>query len=303
MRKLTILLGLVCVMTAGGQCGFGFEFTAGHFYASEELSPIITEYDSDGTVLDNLTVPLGQNRELQGLGFGPDALLYGTVCYGGALEVVAMNSSGSIVQQYSYPAFSIWNNTSYGKLVFDNAGRFYVGGADGIARFDIGNAASGTKVSTLTDIFDVDVLPNGNILATDSYDIFELAPNGDILGTLTKPAQWVTDIRGIAHDPTDADILYASALGFGLNTNKIVKLDMATGLLLEQNDFHGEDICIAEDGRVIFGSRTGAPGIFSDELGPLGGANKPFVTQFIPEPTTVSLMSLGLLAMGRRRKK
>jgi hypothetical protein len=259
------------------------DFTPGDFYTANYSSNTIIYYDGSGARVGSFTVPLGVADEVRGLAFGPDGLLYAVAAFQGGINVVALDSDGHVQQAYPYNAW-IGGNISYGKIDFDQSGSFYVGTSDGLVRFDLGDPASGTLL-THGDIFAVRALPSGNLLIASSYAISEIDNSGSFVRSIQPHGVFFADLRGLAYDAS-SDTIFATMLGYTGNYFQLMALEGTTGDLLAQTYFwYGDDICLASDGRLIVGSRTQSPGIFTEDLNQLGsfaGDSRMFVTQ-VPE--------------------
>jgi hypothetical protein len=304
MKNYVCTLGFFIIIFVGPVDLYGFDFTAGHFYATQYDTKEISEYDSSGKVLSAITVSsLSYEEGLRGLCFGPDNLLYAVVGYGGpSLRVISINNSGQVVLKYQYSSYS-WtqNYISYGKIDFDNSGHFYVGGTGGIAKFDIGNTSSGMTFSNPGSVFDIKTLPNGNMLAVTNDYLYNIDPAG---GYAKKASPYLHDARGVEYDPT-SNIIYTSMLGVTGSYDKIYKINADTGQLLGNATYdYTDDLLLTTDGRLISGSRTNSPGIFSKDLNYLGSfdySSKMFVTEYVPEPGTLLLFAFGGLALRKSR--
>jgi hypothetical protein len=298
------LMIILAMMSYGSVDLYGFDFTAEHFYATQYFSKAISEYSPSGTLLDTITISsLSSGESLKGLCFGRDNLLYATVVASSQLSVIAINHSGQVQMKYQYPGtFYASGNISYGKIDFDNSGHFYVGGASGIAKFNVGDVSSGTMFSNPGSVYDLKTLPNGNMLAVTGYDLYEIGPTGSIVRDVSNV--YFVDNRGVEYDPQN-NVIYVSMLGYSYFYDKILKLNADTGQLIDNVTYnYADDLFLAKDGRLIAGSRTQSPGIFNkdlDYLGSFSGSEKMFVTQYIPEPATLLLFTLGGIALRKKR--
>ena len=261
------------------------DFTPGDFYASNYFSNTIIHYDSSGAVIDSFTVPSSVSDELRGLAFGPDRLLYAVASFNQGIAVLALDSDGQVHDMYPFSEGWIGGNLSYGKIAFDQNGSFYVGTSGGLVRFDLDDPFSGTWVTKTSDVFAVRALPSGNLLIASAYNISEITNTGSFVRSIQSTGIFFVDLRGLEYDAS-SDTIFATMLGYTGNEFQLMRLDGTTGELEAQASFwYGDDICLASDGRLIVGSRTQSPGIFTEDLDQLGsfdGSERMFVTQ-VPE--------------------
>ena len=142
-----------------------------------------------------------------------------------------------------------------------------------------------------------------------------MTPSGSIVRTINPGPNFAfATLRGVEYDPSN-NWIYVSQLGASpiINTPQgIARLDGTTGLFInEVNYTNPNDLWLATSGRLIVGSRSLSPGIFSEDLQPIGtfnGSAQSFVTEFVPEPdslllTGFALTALTLLAMRRKLTK
>ena len=233
---------------------------------------------------------LGPNEFIRGTAFGPDGLLYAVVpSHTGIARVVSMDENGTILDSYYFTSFS-GSNTSYGKMAFGNEGKFYVTSGVGLVEFTIGNTASGDLINS-TGFFDVECLPNGNLLVAWAYGLRELDPTGNVLRTINisdpygnAPGTSIgfTDLRGVAYDPVENSI-FVTQLGHSGFNFRLIKLESDTGFLLDHEYFwYADEISLNAHGVLAVASRTQDPGFFNKNLnflGPFqGGDGRYFVT-------------------------
>jgi hypothetical protein len=84
-----------------------------------------------------------------------------------------------------------------------------------------------------------------------------------------------------------------------------VKLDGTTGQVKKQVTFvGGSDLFLTADSRLLVGSSSQLPGIFDlnlNQIATIHGGSQMFVTQAVPEPSTLTLLALGAVVLVARR--
>lgn len=299
--KTAVFLSVLVYLPCHAQT---IQVSPGDFCATSYFSNTITHYNRQGAILGSMTVPSGLAEDIKGLAFGPDDLLYAVAERDSGFAVLALDAYGSVHQTYPFGSNYIGGNLSYGKIAFGNDGAFYVGGGAGLVRFDHGNPNSGDLVYG-GGVYDVEVLPSGNVLIVTSYDLHELTASGSHVREINPVGTYFTDNRGVEYDSA-TDTIYVTMLGHTGEFFQIMKLEGSSGQLLDQATFnYADDMILTDDGRLVVGSRTQSPGIFDTDtnyLGSFEGDDRMFVTQYVPEPTTLSLLALGGVALLRRRR-
>jgi hypothetical protein len=283
-----------------------FDFTPGHFYATPGfVARSITQYDANGDFVDVLNLNAdfqAPNREFRGIAFGRDGLLYVAQDRDPdeGFRVIALDETGVVHATFEH-ASVISNNAGFGKLAFDDAGFFYVGGNSGIVRFGIDDPNSGQLLFDQHSVIDIEVLPGGNLLVIPGADVLELDsagafvrrihvsdPNGIAGGGLF----FLSSPHGVEYDPV-ANEIFLTMGGFTGQHHRLMKIDADTGVLLAITTFiNPQDLFFADDRRLIVGSRTFAPGLFDTDLDLIRKAGDDefddhfFVTQLVPMPIT-----------------
>jgi hypothetical protein len=279
------------------------DFRPGDYYGSGGYysGRLITHYRPDGSIAESMRLPASLGDNLRGLAFGPDGLLYVALqdsFYGGNLVVHAIDGSGTPQATYSMNV-NIGSNTDLGKIAFDNNGHFYVG-AVSLVRFTIDQPSSGTLVYQpwSSYAFDVEPLPNGNLLVASSYRIEEITPDGTSVRSLDRNR--FADIHSIEYDSASNSV-FMFHLGYTGHYNELNKLDGSTGDILATTDAHGGDLLLTTDQRLVDGVR-----FYDLAFNPLydfAGTGNAFVTQLVPEPAALSVVAAaGLLAQRRGRR-
>lgn len=284
-----------------------FSFMQGYIYSTSDNA--VNEYDQSGQFVDSVT-SLGIG--LRGLAFGQDNHLYVVQddAVNGTARVNVLNSDGALQNSFAFGG-SLSGNISYGKIAFDPTGQqYYVGTGTGVYQFDIGSAASQLIIGG--GAFDISVLPSGGLVVASDYAIGNYSSAGSLVSsfsTLSDPNQLsglttvsLTNIRGFEYD-AKTNTSYLTMLGYTGNLFDLIKLDGLSNTLSGLQHFnYGDDLAITRDGRLIVGSRTLAPGIFSSDLqsvGQLQGNSAMFVTSYsaVPVPSAFVLMLSGCLAL------
>jgi hypothetical protein len=271
-------------------------FTPGHIYASNYDSRTISEYASNGLFLGSLTLPPSAGDEVRGMAFGPDGLLYATVVRGLGGAVLALQSDGAIQQTYPFNTY-VNGNLSHGKLAV-NSTNIYVGGQE-LWRFQIGNPASGTAIYTKRSVFDVEILPSGNLFVAWGDEVHEITSAGVFVREVGNVS--FTDIRGLEYD-SSTNKLFVTHLGHTNFFDRLMRIDATSGTLESNTSFHyADDLFLTMSGELIVGSRTQIPRFYSQALvqgAPIGSSQQMFVTQFVPEPNTINMVIVALLSFG-----
>jgi len=306
MRK-TWLLAAVAVLACAPATQATINFTPGHYYSATYFSRDIVEYDQAGNVVGSITLPTSAGEEIRGLAFGPDGLLYATAARGtSGFAVLALNSAGAIQQTYPMNVYAA-GNISYGKLAVD-AQHIYVAAQDQLTRFDVGNPSSGTSMYTNNQVFDVEILPNKNLLVASAYEVNELTPAGTFVRGIEPPGGLYTDVRGVEYDPATNN-LFVTHLGHSGFFFQIMRIDYTSGALEESVGFnYADDLFLTDTGNLLVGSRTMPPRLYTqdlDQIGTLGTTDRIFVTQYVvPEPAGIfggAAVVVGAVLRRRRR--
>ncbi|CCE25758.1 hypothetical protein [Methylotuvimicrobium alcaliphilum] len=298
ISNLFKFFSLLFILTVPYTATEGSTFTAGHIFTSNYFSNAINYYQNDGTYVDSFTVPSIYGKDVKGVAFGPDGLLYAVTSTGtSGFNVLAMDSSGAVKKTYFGTSY-VAGNLSSGKITFGENGDFFVAGGNSLTAFTPTNA-SGSIIYNNNQVFDATNLPNGNLLVLSAYDLHEITPVGSVVRALTSA--YIVDGRGLAYDATTNSI-YVSMLGFTNNYDQLMRLNGKTGALENSTVYwYGDDIMLTADNRVIVGSRTLAPGIFDldlNYLGTLGTKQQMFVAQVpVPLPSAIWLICTGLLGL------
>jgi len=162
------------------------------------------------------------------------------------------------LNSYELPT-STGGNISYGKLGFGPDNSVYIGTTNGLVRVDLGNATSArfVSLSLSLDVFDVSVLPNGDLLVLSGSGLNEFNAGGPLVRhiSLSDPNHvsaagsfLVNDLRGLEYDAANNRV-FVSMLGNSDNLFfKTMAFDFASGTLQNIGTFiYGDDMFLAGD--------------------------------------------------------
>lgn len=312
-RFLSISVVIAAFLATGPRtANAAFSFLPGDYYTSNYSSRVITQYDPSGNVVGSFTLPSSYGSELRGITFGPDNLLYTVAQTASGFSVLALDSAGVPQQTYSGTAY-VGGDISTGRSTI--AGQYlYVAAHDSLTRFLLGNPSSGTVIYSITNqsVCDTILLPNGNLFVASSHLIQEITPNGSVVRTLPllgSDGHPLNDITGIEYNAVTND-LFVTELGHTGAEFQLMRFDATTSALEKSTSFiYGNDMFLTTSGALLVGSRTQVPAFYDQDLNPLGtlhGSEQMFVTQLVPEPSMISLMTLGLgciAGWNRNRKR
>jgi hypothetical protein len=302
-RAFIIACAFVYLRTAAAQ----LSFVPSDYYTSNFFSDTITQYDGAGNVVGSLTLSSSYGSEVRGLTIGSGNLLYATVVNNTGFSVLALNGAGVPQQSYSGNVY-VAGNISFGKIAIDGQ-YLYVAGQDHLTRFRLGDPSSGTSIYTNNQVFDVKPLPNGNLFVASAYQVQEITSAGVVVRTLALSSSDglpINDIRGIEYNAA-TNALFVTELGHSGSYSQLLRYDATTGALEKETTFtDGDDVVLTLSGLLLVGSPSNSPTFFDQDLnaeGVLQGGQQIFVTQLVPEPSTVELILIcaALGALGRRR--
>ena len=297
--------GLVFSLIAFASQAKALSFTVGDFYTTDPFGTSIQHYNPSGSLVESLEVPAAFGNGTKGVSFGPDGNLYSVMESSSGYNVISLNASGNFNIVGSGSTY-VAGNLSYGKINFAPSGNFYVAGQNDLIAFTPGNP-TGTTIFSDNQIYDMKVLPSGNLFVLTAYSIKEITSTGSLVRSINF---FLTDARGLEYNAATNDI-YVTELGnSGTGYFRTIRLDATTGAFEKAVTFnYGDDIALTSTGNVVVGSRTFAPQIYDADLnflGKLGTTPQMFVTQYsapVPEPASLGALGLGVLALLRRKKR
>jgi len=304
----TALAMLAATVTGWSQHAAALDsyFGSGRLYSAQYDEPAVYVSNPDGS--NYVTFNMFPTYDsVSGLAFSPDGKLYATTNTDFDSTVRAFGPQGQVLESYPVPGY-LMGNISYGKVAVDQQ-HLYVAGGNSLFKFNRGDSDSAVGIYSNNQVFDVEILPSGNLLVASAYEIEEITSTGTVVRTIDMVGPGFTDIRGIEYDP-DTNNLFVTHLGHTGFFHRLMRLDATTGVLEESISFnYADDLFLLDSGDLLVGSRTNAPRIYSqdlDLLDTLAGGERIFVTQYVPEPSSVVLV-FGLLpclaySLHRRRK-
>lgn len=303
-----ILIALACSMPSSAS----IVFEDYHFYGTDDqMAPglearrTIYQYGPYGDFRGTLVLPSSLTSEIRGCAFGPDGLLYVVSVANFGFKVFALDAAGTVHRQYGYSSNYIGGSGTYGKINFDSSGNFYVGGLAGLVRFDADDVSSGTIIypTSGNGIADMKPLPNGNILAINDNELFEITSSGSFVRSYNPgPGHPWSTLWGIEYDAAKNEIFVAELDGG--SADYIMKLDGTTGQYISSTTFtYAHDLVLAQNnGWLVATSWTLRPGVFTEDLGfvgQFGTVARPFFMTQLPEPA--SIMGLVVLILFSRK--
>jgi hypothetical protein len=267
-------------------------FERDNIYTTTYFSRTIMQYDNRGAITDFLTIPSTEANELKGLAFGPDGLLYVTAARAGGFAVLALDEAGMIQETYPGNVY-IQGNLSYGKLAVCED-YLYVAGQDRLTRFEVGDPGSGSTIYTGNQVFDVEILPTGNLLVASAYRVVEITSDGVIVREINPGlAGLFTDIRGVEYDDV-RDKIFVAHLGNSGSLYSVMQLNGVTGALEDGVRFsYADDLFVMSSGELLVGSRTETPRIYRqgfDFFTEIEGPERMFVTQYVASDSSIAVV-------------
>lgn len=259
-----------------------FALIPGHVYATASDRADILQIGLDGVPVASRQIP-GYSMGFKGTAFGPDGSLYVVAPTNAGYDVLTIHANGEVRLRMSGPDY-VFGNLSYGKIAVTRDKTVYVGGQNVLRRYRP-NSSTGDVVFQTNQVYDVDLLPNGNLLVASAYELHELTADGGVVREIAGQ-QLLTDIRGVIFRPESNDI-FVTMLGHSSNFFRIMRVDAATGTVEASESFHyADDMTFLPNGSLLVGSRTQAPGRFTTDLvarGNIATDERMFVTR-MPEP-------------------
>jgi DNA-binding beta-propeller fold protein YncE len=174
IRLVVVGFSATIALAIAGDAAAAFTLVPGNVYTSDSSTNTILQLDSSGLQVGSLTVP-GATSGVRGMAFGPDGTMYVVIPFESGFKVLLLNSQGNVRGEYSGPSY-IAGNITYGKIAVAG-NRFYVAGADNLVAFDRFKPAA-TVIYQENQLFDVLVMPAGNLLVASAYRIDEVTSAG-----------------------------------------------------------------------------------------------------------------------------
>ncbi|TWT78107.1 hypothetical protein Pla123a_08960 [Posidoniimonas polymericola] len=296
--SLAILL-VACPVASGA-----IMFSPGHYYTVERSSRVITQHSPAGEVVGSIDM----GREVRGMAFGPDGLLYMTTVprTGAGFDVRAVTEDG-VVQvsyelrlPYGQDLPYMHGDDGYGTIAVDDK-HIYVAGDGELTRFEIGEPDSGKIIysgSYGTYVYDVKILPDDGLLVAVRDDILELSPSGWVRRSVRSSSLRYSGVVGVEYNPDNSTVYVTQ-----LNGKNLLSVDWEWGYVKESEYFsYAADMFVTSSGDLLVGSRSENPRHYSADLellGELSTADHMFVTQYpVPEPSCLGPLITAALAFG-----
>lgn len=323
IKAIKLLLAMACLIGASiaipGKAT-PLAYSPGYLYSTDEGDTNIMEYSGSGELLNTLQlVGLNRQEETKGLVFGPDGRMYIVLdtLYTSA-RLVAIDPNGAIVSSYALPN-ATGGNLSYGKVMFVDDYHVLVGTGDGLIRVDIRNETSAQTIYN-GSVFDLEQLPNGNLIVIDENKVWELTADGapirEIVLTDSQhlnqtPYFLYSNLRGLEYNPWTNQLYLSMGILGGAFDGPVMIFDYALQDLIGFRNFMGvNDIFLLDSKTLLIGDRYSAPLIVSpsdlSEIGKSEGEERMFVTGIrtasaVPVTTTSSLLGLAIVGLWASR--
>ena len=234
------------------------------------------------------------------MAFGPDGLLYvvGVPGIGAGFRVDALDATGAVQRTYTGRDYYAGNLT-FGNVAVDER-YVYTTGQNYLSRFDRQDpAAPPLVIYEANQVFDVEVLPSGNLLVGSAYSVEEITPDGRYVRNI--PFIDFTDVRSVEYDPA-TNAVFVSHLGHTGTSARLYKFDYTTRQLVDSSSDIAQDMFVTSRGQLLISG----PRLLNMNLDPLatfGRENRLFVTQYVPEPGICgSSVCVAFLLLARRRR-
>ncbi|MEL7538936.1 MAG: Ig-like domain-containing protein [Pseudomonadota bacterium] len=300
--KDRISAALFAVLVATAPSGaIALELSPGNILTTSEtfaFSIEINEFSDTGSEIGaSELLDAVEGEDLQGLVSGPNGLVYAMVTkLPDDARLVSLGPSGAVFA--SFPLRSaLGGNVSLGKVVYDGGDKIFVGGRLGVDELDL-SSFNIRSVYDLGRVFDLAVLPSGNLLVAERNSIWEVDPADGrrIQRFVVRDPNDLTGIAGFSTaDFTILGIEYSEALNrvyVSADTGpaSLLVFDFATGdLVLTENFAGADDLYLDADGNLLIASASVAPWVVNPNdltiVGRLDGGPSRFITRY--EPPTV----------------
>ncbi|MEO1035137.1 MAG: Ig-like domain-containing protein [Pseudomonadota bacterium] len=253
----------------------------------------IYEYTPDGVLIRAVPItPTQSNEEAAGIGVGPDGRLYVVlVDRFDTSRLVAVDRDGAILSSYNLPRPNS-SSFNFNKLAFSDDGTAFISGAPGVVTVDLRTASVETLYSSTEQVYDVVVLPSGNLLIAERRAVFEIdATTGDQIRqiTLSDPnglaiSVFFPNINALEYDE-QRNLIYVSEES---SPTGLYAYDFNTGILQRVVEFRSPADLFVSDDTVLVGSFD-VPSILSisdlSVIRPFDQIRRFFVSRYFPVPS------------------